>query len=106
LKVCPLDFVALTCCPAVSEPDLRVENLDQERAPKMIQWECTERDYNGNAICSNCGVSKLIDGCQALAGCDISIPVSEWQMVTCSLDAEGSVDRTQMELYWPWSQDF
>jgi hypothetical protein len=54
-----------------------------EKPPRMIPWKCTHNVEDEITKCKECGVQKnlqILDGCPALAECDVLVPVLVWEL--------------------------
>jgi hypothetical protein len=95
----PWEIIRATCCPAREEPMLCCEVGN--KPPRMIPWEYTHHAEDGITKCKECGVQKklqILDGCPALAECDVLVPVLVWELAPRSGKTASGEQRTQIEL--------
>ena len=113
-----VDFIKLTCCPAVEQPTLRKTNSDDEPIPRMVPWKCAHLTCEGSQCkdcdiqkklgrisecppqCEDCGIEKKcgITKCPALTECVTPIKVMEWKLAPRAGVNKKSEQNTQIEL--------
>jgi hypothetical protein len=79
----------MLCCEIGDKPQL------------MIPWDCSHHAKDGTTKCKECGVKKklqILDGCPALAECDVLVPVMVWMLAERSGKTSSGEQRTQIEL--------
>jgi hypothetical protein len=67
----------------------------------MIPWDCTRSAEDGTAKRKGCGLQKrlqLLNGCPALANCDVVVPVMVWKLAQRLGKTSSGEQRIQIEL--------